>query len=102
MKAVCQLDGQITRRTMINIKDKNYKMFCYIISLLKTPLLKGIIDICINYLLLTELNKSYLSRSVARRVISPTVSFIKENISYTLFNTPPPPLYNVPKRGFSL
>jgi len=46
--------------------------------------------------------KKYLKSSlVARRVISPTVINIKEYISYTISNTPLPPLNNVPTKGFS-
>jgi len=31
-----------------------------------------------------------------------TLSALKEYVSYTFTNTPPPPLNNVPKRGSSL
>jgi len=36
-----------------------------------------------------------------RQISNGYLTIAKENISYTFLNTPPPPLYNVPKRGFS-
>ena len=102
MNTGCQRDGQITRRTNINIKGKVLNTLYYITGFFQSLLSKRNIDICINYLLLIELNKSYQSRLVARRAISPSFRIPKENLRYNLFNTPPPPLLNVPKRGFSL
>lgn len=102
MKVACQHYGQITHSTISNIKGQISNILYYIIKFFKSPLSKRNIDIYINSLLLIEINKSYPSRSVARRAIIPLFRISKENLRYTFFNTPPPPLHNVPKRGFSL
>jgi len=102
MKAAWQLDGQITRRAKMKIKYKIVNTFYNFTYLIKSRFSKRNTNVGVNHLLLIDLNKSYQSRSIARRAISPSFRIFKENISYTYFNTPPPPLNNVPKRGFSL
>ncbi len=46
-----------------------------------------------------EIHHSFLSSSMGMET---PLSDIKEVKSYTSINTPLPPLYNVPKKGFSL
>jgi hypothetical protein len=57
-----------------------------------------------------NLTKDLISSDVSRQnilnngyaIVNNSISQSKEYISYNLTNTPPPPLDNVPKRGFYL
>lgn len=43
----------------------------------------------------------FLNPTLDLRDMSPRFSNFKEIVSYTFINTPPPPLNNVPTKGFS-
>ena len=94
-KAVWRLDGLIALRSKIFTRNSINSLSSHFINILHILILKALEEVFIQYLIKKYFKNDFYSSLAARRVSSPTVSCIKENLSYTYINTPPPPLCNV-------